>query len=397
MIRIRIKNYNTLRREYLNKLAKTGAAMFDENDILNIGTDHELNEKSNETYEKLKERPIQLSGIRQYLFNEPLGGNAYVNRKNLQELLAGPEEMPQSLGGNGESSLLSFYNDIIEKFNINKFEDDDFRILKEIFRYDKLSQANNKELPYWLMKELHQETCPYCNVGYIPVIMGREKSFRAALDHFFPKSKYPFLAISLFNLIPVCDMCNSIKGEKDSKNFIYPYEEGFDEGEDICSFQLIPDAGHPEVWKGISDSFKIEFRMMNIESHQSPFGLELDYRKSEVEGNEYLERVYDNIRYLCLEEVYSDCHNEEIRKLIRNYYEYNANGIEMILKSLPSLKKDKAHLREMLFFAFLNEEEWSKSPLNKLKHDLLDQLNEEYNNGKQKSSVINKLSFTSRL
>lgn len=381
MIRIKIKDYKKLRREYLKKLAKTGAAMFEENDILNNGTDHELNGKSNDAYEKLSERPIQLRGIRQYLFNETQGEKVYVNRKNLQELLAGPEEMPRSLGGDGGNSLLSFYNDIIRKFNIIKFEDDDFKILKGIFRYDRLSQGNNKELPYWLMRELHQETCPYCNVGYISVIKGREKSFRAALDHYFPKSKYPFLAISLFNLIPVCDTCNSIKGEKDSKNFIYPYEEGFDEGEDICSLQLIPDAGHPEVWKGISDSFKIEFRMRNTESHQSPFGLTLDFRKSEVEGNEYLERVYDNIRNLCLEEVYSDCHNEEIRKLIRDYYEYNTNGIEMILNSLQDLRKDKTHLQEMLFFAFLNKEEWSKSPLNKLKHDLLNQLNKGENNG----------------
>ena len=28
------------------------------------------------------------------------------------------------------------------------------------------------------------------------------------IDHFFPKRKYPFLALCYYNLIPSCDICN---------------------------------------------------------------------------------------------------------------------------------------------------------------------------------------------
>ncbi|MEX6702307.1 HNH endonuclease [Peribacillus frigoritolerans] len=42
--------------------------------------------------------------------------------------------------------------------------------------------------------------CPYCG--------GTWKSNNATLDHFFPKSLYPTLSVSLWNLIPVCRTCN---------------------------------------------------------------------------------------------------------------------------------------------------------------------------------------------
>jgi hypothetical protein len=47
------------------------------------------------------------------------------------------------------------------------------------------------------------------------------------LDHFFPKSKYKYLAINFYNLIPICKWCNYLKNESDPlyiKNDIFhPY------------------------------------------------------------------------------------------------------------------------------------------------------------------------------
>ena len=34
-------------------------------------------------------------------------------------------------------------------------------------------------------------------------------------DHFYNKSKYPLLAISFYNLVPVCGTCNHTKGKND--------------------------------------------------------------------------------------------------------------------------------------------------------------------------------------
>jgi len=33
------------------------------------------------------------------------------------------------------------------------------------------------------------------------------------MDHYYPKADYPYLAISIFNLVPSCPTCNGIKEE----------------------------------------------------------------------------------------------------------------------------------------------------------------------------------------
>lgn len=60
------------------------------------------------------------------------------------------------------------------------------------------------------------DSCPYCNRNYIYVIEN-PMGVKPQIDHFFPKTKYPFLALSFYNLIPSCQTCNGFdaKGETD--------------------------------------------------------------------------------------------------------------------------------------------------------------------------------------
>ena len=66
---------------------------------------------------------------------------------------------------------------------------------------------------------LDVKVCPYCNRCLIePIDDGNGKrTVVGELDHFYCKSKYPYLAVSLYNLVPTCGICNgkSRKGEKD--------------------------------------------------------------------------------------------------------------------------------------------------------------------------------------
>ena len=34
------------------------------------------------------------------------------------------------------------------------------------------------------------------------------------LDHFFDKKEYPVMAVSFYNLVPVCHSCNHVKGTR---------------------------------------------------------------------------------------------------------------------------------------------------------------------------------------
>lgn len=60
------------------------------------------------------------------------------------------------------------------------------------------------------------DTCPYCNRNYI-YYLSKKKQIKPEIDHFFPKSKYPFLGVSFYNLIPSCQTCNgyAAKHQKD--------------------------------------------------------------------------------------------------------------------------------------------------------------------------------------
>lgn len=66
---------------------------------------------------------------------------------------------------------------------------------------------------------LDVKVCPYCNRILIdPIDEGAgKKTVVGELDHFYCKSKYPYFAVSLYNLVPSCGICNgkSRKGEKD--------------------------------------------------------------------------------------------------------------------------------------------------------------------------------------
>ena len=92
--------------------------------------------------------------------------------------------------------------------------------IKLLFDYS--SYQKQQFAPYF-EKYLNPRTCYYCNIDYINVYEkkeikkdGKEKvvfSNKFTLDHFIDKGRYPYLALSIFNLIPSCSVCNSkIKG-----------------------------------------------------------------------------------------------------------------------------------------------------------------------------------------
>ena len=75
-------------------------------------------------------------------------------------------------------------NDIEDAFNYNYL----------ITNYGQLI-VNSVELSY----------CPYCAEEVIEPF----DNYRPAIDHFYPQSKYPFLALSLYNFVPAGTRCNT--------------------------------------------------------------------------------------------------------------------------------------------------------------------------------------------
>ncbi len=74
------------------------------------------------------------------------------------------------------------------------------------------------------MKKLGIKACVYCNASYTVTTNDNKATFQ--VDHFFPKSKYPFLCISFFNLQPACMHCNQIKSKSTEYKFgLYTLKE----------------------------------------------------------------------------------------------------------------------------------------------------------------------------
>ena len=101
-----------------------------------------------------------------------------------------------------------------------------------IFGYEIVFNTPSKSKAYKLALEIGANTCCYCNRQYTFTVVRNgnknkeDRLTRPAFDHWFPKSKFPLLSMSLYNLIPSCTVCNSsAKGEHDVnlREFIHPY------------------------------------------------------------------------------------------------------------------------------------------------------------------------------
>lgn len=103
--------------------------------------------------------------------------------------------------------------------------------VKSIFDYEKFVANYTGYGAYALVEKINVKVCPYCNRNSIVISIAKKGRTRPKLDHWLARSIYPYLGLSLFNLIPSCHTCNSdIKGSRkfDFKNYIHPYIEGYE-------------------------------------------------------------------------------------------------------------------------------------------------------------------------
>lgn len=86
------------------------------------------------------------------------------------------------------------------------------RLVEKCFDYDRFAKKSTSWSAYALIDAIGVRICPYCHLHHVNYHMPSGKkgfSLRPPLDHYFPRSNYPYLAVSLSNLIPCCSQCNS--------------------------------------------------------------------------------------------------------------------------------------------------------------------------------------------
>lgn len=185
--------------------------------------------------------------------------------------------------------------------------------------------------------------CPYCNRTYIQTAKrDNKKAFRTCqLDHFFSKDKYPYLALSFFNLVPSCYACNHVKSNKD-ENLLSPYESF--RTDDLLNFKWSPGDSSFRYSKGRIDlkpSFTSQGRF-SLQKNFEVFGLEDLYKKHKDVVQEILMKG----------EIYS---NEYIKSLVAQF---------------PDLITSEEEAMRLVTGNYVLEEDFGKRPLAKLTRDI---------------------------
>ena len=227
----------------------------------------------------------------------------------------------------------------------------------QLFCYKKLQTGNKDWNRHKLLSLIGIEICPYCQRNYISSYEeNNDEKTTADLDHFYPKSLYPFLALSLYNFIPSCQICNSrFKGNKDTRDSVYLYEEGFDE-------------------LGVKFRTSKEVISETLGERYSDFYVKIDYEN--LKNKEDREKVKNSVENLGLDRVYKKSHNQYIQNLLYNIEKYPENYLENCVEMFESDVDKKKQLEE--YFKDIVKEPYRKriengEPLAKLTKDILEE------------------------
>lgn len=205
-----------------------------------------------------------------------------------------------------------------------------------------------------LFRMLNIKVCPYCNHNftlYIEILGKTNMKGLFQFDHFYDKSDYPYLSMSLYNLIPSCSSCNHQKRTTQLDIRYNPYFKAISEEfhfKVVDSFQLR---------SGKKGADKIDIK---IERNVSRLGVD------DLQNDLHLEEQYGRHKDI-VQEIYDKAYNE-------TYY-------RNMLTCIPD--EDREKLLNQWLGIPLDKNDIDKRPLTKFCQDVLKQARMEYGRGKK--------------
>lgn len=236
-----------------------------------------------------------------------------------------------------------------EKKIIRKYKTTQIQLSK-IFDYEKLISSKKKS-SYDLSRLIGRNTCTYCNRLYTFTIIKKDiitkrvnnstRISRPQFDHWLSKKKYPLFALSFYNLIPSCSMCNStIKGEEtySLSTHIHPYINEPDQ------------------------KFKFSYRKKSFGKNEvlvKPDGL----------------KIQRTIEELKVREVYDEHSDFELQDLLDLRYKYSDNYLNILFNTTFDLGEvKKKDVYRIVFGVEIDPKDFHKRPFSKFKYDILKEL-----------------------
>lgn len=197
-----------------------------------------------------------------------------------------------------------------------------------------------------LIENLEISVCPYCNRNFIYNAKQRRTS---EFDHFYPKSKYPLLAISFYNLIPSCKICNHAKKDK-TDELINPYDQKYD-------------------WNKL---LKFKLKIKAADFYYNPNSIEIIPENNGKEEAELL--VKNAIKIFNLKDLYNH-HADFVIELIQKKYAYNEDYLTSLFKQYEgTLFRNREDLLRLVTTNYIDEKDLKNRPLAKLTKDIVEQL-----------------------
>ena len=219
-----------------------------------------------------------------------------------------------------------------------------YQLIVDAMRYD---AVRNKEfIPY--VRKLGIKSCVYCNAQFsITIEKDRGKySGMYELDHYYPKSKYPFLATSFFNLQPCCSHCNKTKNDRLGEFNLY-----------TKNFDLI-------------DPFSFSLDKKSILRYlltQNEKELEITFNSS----NQDLKKNHEKLFHIT--ELYIE-HKDIVEEIIWKAKIYNKSYKENLSKSFSRLFPRTTNFNRFILGNYDSPTDIHKRPLAKLVQDIAKQL-----------------------
>lgn len=303
--------FQCLKREYQNLLKK-------DNDNIFVGTPaylHSFIQNVKQEHKKVQQKIETDPKYSNYIYTI-FGYDQFVNSHNLINNIKSAEE-------NIKDITLENFDNIEEKF---------------------------KWSAYAYVLSLKIKVCPYCNRNYILPLYSENGKMRADLDHFFAKNKYPYLSISIYNLVPSCKYCNSsLKGKQE-----FTYEGNFHPFDKISADKLYRITYVPKS----TDCFL----------GKEDFDIELEYNQEEKDWK----KMKSNHDVFKIKETYQ-YHRDIVAGFIKKRYIYDDGYIEYLLKTYPNLFSSREEVVSFLLSPH-NISQAENAPLGKLMKDLMEEM-----------------------
>ena len=244
--------------------------------------------------------------------------------------------------------------------------------------YDEAGVVSELLVPEALVHQTGIRICPYCGRSFIGIQKrvsekanikqvdfweddgDKTVNLGIQLDHFFNRDMFPFLSVSLYNLIPCCGICNLLKSNKDKKGLVSPFEiakinEAFDFRFD---YEELPGIGQTRevrilVNKGVSS-------YVSYEENINLFHLREAYAFHQIEAAEFCEKM------MC----YPKSQIEEISRMLYNDNTKPNDDKDHRYTELVRQEIEDRLERHLFSEAFTEERDIGKRPLAKLYRDL---------------------------